>query len=136
MVRVIMGVKGTGKTKQMIELINEAAKTEAGNVVCIERGSKLTYDIHNSIRLVEASEYAIDSFDALKGFISGLYAGNYDISQIFIDSLCKIVPSDISPAVEKFLDWLEKFSETHNIKFVITISADQSLATDGISKYF
>ena len=97
MVRVIMGVKGTGKTKQMIELINEAAKTEAGSVVCIERGAKLTYDIHNSIRLVEASDYSIDSFDALKGFVCGLYAGNYDISQIFIDSLCKIVPSDITP---------------------------------------
>ncbi len=125
------GVKGTGKTKQMIELINEAAKTEAGNVVCIERGSKLTYDIHNSIRLVEASEYSIGSFDALKGFISGLYAGNYDISQIFIDSLCKIVPSEISPEVEKFLDWLENFSEKHNIKFVVTISADQALAKIG-----
>ena len=136
MVRVIMGVKGTGKTKQMIELINEAAKTEAGSVVCIERGSKLTYDIHNSIRLVEASEYAIASFEALRGFVSGLYAGNYDISQIFIDSLCKIVPSEIGPEVEKFLDWLENFSEKHDIKFVITISADQALATDGISKYF
>ena len=83
-----------------------------------------------------ASDYSIDSFDALKGFISGLYAGNYDISQIFIDSLCKIVPSDISPEVERFLDWLDSFSEKHNIKFVITISADQSLATDGISKFF
>ena len=136
MVRVIMGVKGTGKTKQMIELINEAAKTEAGSVVCIERGSKLTYDIHNSIRLVEASEYPIASFEAMKGFISGLYAGNYDITQIFIDSLCKIIPSDITPDLEKFLDWLEAFSENHNIKFVVTISADQALATDGISKYF
>ena len=131
-----MGVKGTGKTKQMIELINEAAKTEAGNVVCIERGAKLTYDIHNSIRLVEASEYPIASFEAMKGFISGLYAGNYDITQIFIDSLCKIIPSDITPDLEKFLDWLEAFSENHNIKFVVTISADQALATDGISKYF
>lgn len=94
-------------------------------MVCIERGSKLTYDIHNSIRLVEASEYNIDTFDSLKGFISGLYAGNYDISQIFIDSLCKIVPSDITPEVEKFLDWLENFSEKHGIKFVVTISADR-----------
>ena len=136
MVRVIMGVKGTGKTKQMIELINEAAKTEAGNVVCIERGSKLTYDIHNSIRLVEAEEYPIDSFAAMKGFISGLYAGNYDISQIFIDSLCKIVPSEINRDVEKFLDWAEDFSEKHNIKFVITISADQTLATEDITKFF
>ena len=85
---------------------------------------------------MEASEYSIDTFDSLKGFISGLYAGNYDISQIFIDSLCKIVPSDISPEVEKFLDWLENFSEKHSIKFVVTISADQALATDGISKFF
>ena len=136
MVRVIMGVKGTGKTKQMIELINSAVHSENGNVVCIERGPKLTYDIHYKIRLVEASHYDMSSYDFLKGFISGLYAGNYDISQIFIDSLCKIVPSDISPEVEKFLDWLENFSEKHNIKFVVTISADQALATDGISKFF
>lgn len=133
MVRVIMGVKGTGKTKQMIDLINEAAKTEAGNVVCIERGSKLTYDIHNSIRLVEASEYSIDTFDSLKGFISGLYAGNYDISQIFIDSLCKIVPSDISPEVEKFLDWLENFSEKHSIKFVVNHQCRPAAASERAS---
>lgn len=76
MVRVIMGVKGTGKTKQMIELINSAAKSEAGSVVCIEHGSKLTYDIHYQIRLVEAKEYAISSFDMLKGFISGLHASH------------------------------------------------------------
>ena len=136
MVRVIMGKKGSGKTKQVIDMINAAVQSEHGNVVCIEKGNKLTFDIHYQIRLVEASEYALDTFDALKGFISGLYAGNYDISQIFIDSLCKIVPSEISPDVEKFLDWLEKFSEKHGIKFVVTISADASLATDGISKYF
>ena len=136
MVRVIMGVKGTGKTKQMIELINEAAKSEAGSVVCIEKGSKLTFDIHNSIRLVEASDYQLDSFNTLRGFISGLYAGNYDISQVFIDSLCKIIPSEITPEVEKFLDWLEFFSEKHGVKFVVTISADAAHATDGIAKYF
>ena len=136
MVKVIMGVKGTGKTKQMVETINAAVDNENGHIVCIEKGSKLVYDIKSSVRLVEASEYNIDTFDSLKGFISGLYAGNYDISQIFIDSLCKIVPSDITPEVEKFLDWLENFSEKHGIKFVVTISADQALATDGISKFF
>ena len=135
MVRVIMGVKGTGKTKQMIELINEAARTEAGNVVCIERGSKLTYDIHNSIRLVEASDYSIDSFDALKGFISGLYAGNYDISQVFIDNLCAIVKSEDTNAIDKFLVWMDAFGESCNIKFVVTISADPESATDVMRKF-
>ncbi|MEF9976801.1 MAG: hypothetical protein RR754_08550, partial [Oscillospiraceae bacterium] len=89
MVKVIMGLKGSGKTKQMIDLINTAVASEHGNVVCIERGPKLTYDIHYKIRLVEASQYDLTSFDALKGFVSGLYAGNYDITHVFIDSLCK-----------------------------------------------
>ncbi len=137
MVRVIMGVKGTGKTKQMIELINSAVHSEHGNVVCIEKGAKLTFDIHSKIRLVESSDYNISSFEMMKGFISGLYAGNYDITHIFIDSLTKIVasePTDV--AVEQFLDWLSSFSEKNNIKFTVTISADASLATEGIKKYF
>ena len=137
MVRVIMGVKGTGKTKQMIELINSAVHSENGSVVCIERGPKLTYDIHYKIRLVEASHYDMKDFAFLKGFISGLYAGNYDTTYMFIDSLTKIVPADPGdPAVEKFLDWLNKFSDKNDIKFTVTISADASLATDGIKKYF
>ena len=137
MVRVIMGVKGTGKTKQMIELINSAVHSENGNVVCIERGPKLTYDIHYKIRLVEASQYDMCCYSFLRGFISGLYAGNYDISHVFIDSLTKIVPSDPGdPEVENFLDWLNAFGEKNNIKFTVTISADTDLATDGIKKYF
>ncbi|HJC41380.1 MAG TPA: hypothetical protein H9701_07500 [Candidatus Intestinimonas pullistercoris] len=137
MVRVIMGVKGTGKTKQMIELINTAVQNEHGNVVCIERGPKLTYDINYKIRLVEASQYDMKDFDFLKGFISGLYAGNYDITHIFIDSLTKIVPSEATDlAVEEFLDWLNDFGEDNGIKFTVTISADSSLASDGVKKYF
>ena len=136
MIRVIMGKKGAGKTKQMIEMINSAVQTEHGNVVCIERGNKLTFDIHYQIRLVESSHYDIDSYTALKGFISGLYAGNYDITHIFIDSLTKIVGGESDHETEKFLDWLNKFGERHNIKFTITISDDASLASEGIRKYF
>lgn len=137
MVRVIMGVKGTGKTKQMIELINAAAKSESGSVVCIEHGSKLTYDIHYQIRLIEAKEYALTSFDMLKGFISGLHAGNYDITQVFVESLTKLinVPAE-DPQVEHFLDWLNDFGEKNGIKFTVTISADTALASEGVKKYF
>lgn len=136
MVRVIMGVKGTGKTKQMIELINSAVHSENGNVVCIEKGAKLTFDIHSQIRLIEAGDYELANFDAMKGFISGLYAGNYDITHIFIDSLTKIIPSDAGDhVVEMFLDWLNTFGEHNGIKFTVTISADVSLAADGVKKY-
>ena len=137
MVRVIMGVRGSGKTKQLIELVNNAAHSEAGNVICIERGPKLIYDVHYKVRLVEAGQYEMKSFEFLKGFISGLYAGNFDISHIFIDSLCKIVPSQADdPQTEQFLDWLEAFSEKNGVRFTVTISADISLASEGIQKYF
>ena len=136
MIRVIMGKKGSGKTKQMINMINEAVQTEHGNVVCIEKGNKLTFDIHYQIRLVESSQYDIANYTALKGFISGLYAGNYDITHIFIDSLTKIVGGECDNDTENFLDWLSRFAEQHNIKFTITISDDESLAPEGVKKYF
>ena len=136
MVRVIMGKKGSGKTKQMIDLINSAVQTEHGNVVCIEKGEKLTFDIHYQIRLVEASQYDICSYTALKGFVSGLYAGNYDITHVFIDSLTKIVGGDTNVETENFLDWLNAFSEKNGIKFTVTISDDASLASEGVKKYF
>ena len=135
MIRVIMGKKGSGKTKQMIEMINNAVQTEHGNVVCIEKGNKLTFDIHYQIRLVEASQYNVDSYTALKGFISGLYAGNYDISHVFIDNLCKTVKRDVDKDTENFLKWLDVFGEKNDIKFTVNISADQELATDEMKKF-
>jgi energy-coupling factor transporter ATP-binding protein EcfA2 len=137
LVRVIMGVKGSGKTKQLIELVNGAAHSESGNVICIEHGPKLIYDVHYKVRLVEASQYEMISYERLKGFISGLYAGNFDISHIFIDSLCKIIPCEAdAPETEQFLDWLEAFSEKNGVRFTVTISADVALAPEGVRKYF
>ena len=136
MVRVIMGVKGTGKTKQMIDLINAAVNVENGHVLCLAKDNKLMYDIKSDIRLVAANEYTINGYDGLMGFVSGLYASNYDITHIFIDSLTKIAGGDCNVDTENFLDWLNVFSEKHNIKFTVTISDDASLASDGIKKYF
>ena len=136
MIRVIVGKKGSGKTKQVIEMINSAVDTEHGNVVCIEKGEKLMLDISHKIRLVEASDYDIADYTAMKGFVSGLYAGNYDITHIFIDSLTKIVGRECDFETEKFLDWLNNFSQKNGIKFTITISDEESLVSDGIKKYF
>ena len=137
MVRVIMGAKGSGKTKQMVELINYAAENEIGSVVCLELGRKMMFDISRNVRLVEGSEYPFESYDFLKGFVCGLYASNYDLTHVFIDSLCKIIPSEPdSPEVEEFLAWLSKFAEKNNIKFTITISADVALATEAMKAYF
>ena len=136
MVRVIMGVKGTGKTKQMIDLINAAVNVENGHVLCLAKDNKLMYDIKSDIRLVAANEYTINGYDGLMGFVSGLYASNYDITHIFINSLTKVAKVDVDVNTEKFLDWLENFSEKNGIKFTVTITADETTATDGIKKYF
>ena len=130
-----MGAKGSGKTKQLIEMINNAAKDEPGNVVCIEASRTMTYDINYHIRLIDADEYKLNSYDLLRGFISGLYAGNYDITHVFIDNLCKIVGLEIGSEVEAILNWLDVFGEKNGIKFTVTISADPAAATEGMQKY-
>jgi hypothetical protein len=136
MVKIIMGLKGSGKTKQLIDLVNAAVEQEHGDVVCIEKGQKLTYDIPHAVRLIEASDYGFTSYEFLRGFISGLHAGNYDVTHVFIDSLLKIIDRPLDLKAEEFVDWCESFSEREHVKFTITISADATLATDGMTKYF
>ncbi len=136
MVKVIMGLQGHGKTKQIIEMANQAVVNETSSVICIERGNKLTYDISHKVRLVDVSNYPITSYERLKSFICGLYSGNYDISDVFIDSLFKVAKSDSIEECENFLSWLDEFGAENKINFITTISADDSKATDTIKKYF
>ena len=136
MVKVIMGLKGSGKTKQLIEAINTAIHTETGSMICIEKGNKLTFDIDYRVRLIESSDYQLGSYTFLKGFISGLHAGNFDVTHIFIDSLYKISCSDDTAETEEFLAWCEDFGRVNSMQFTITISADVNSASDAIKKYF
>jgi hypothetical protein len=126
---------GAGKTKQLIDLVNEAVNTEHGNVICIERKPELTFNVHHDIRLVAASEYEVSSIEAFKGFISGMYAGNYDITHIFVDNLCKIVNNFDAVEIERFLNWLDLFGTRNSLKFTVTISERPELDTEGIRKY-
>ena len=134
MVRLIMGANGAGKTKQLIDLIHNAVEAENGSVVCMEPSADMTYNISYNVRLVNASEYSVDSFECLRGFISGLYAGNYDISHVFVDNLGKIAGSELKD-VEEFLAWLDRFSEKNSVKFTVTISASEDMATEGLRHY-
>ena len=135
MVRLIMGTAGAGKTKQLIELIHASVEAEKGSVVCIEPGADMTYDVNYNVRLVNAGEYDLNSFECLRGFVSGLYAGNYDISHVYVDNLCKITRDNNVNETEKFLNWLERFSEKNMVKFTVTLSADADTATDGMRHY-
>ena len=90
MINLIPGKKGTGKTKILVDSIKKAAENATGNVVCIERGMQLTYDLPHNVRLADAEEYGINSFDSFYGFVAGLMAGNYDIQEVFVDGILKI----------------------------------------------
>ena len=137
MVKVFMGHPGSGKTKHLIDLVNNAVENESGNVVCIELGQKLRFDLNHNAKLVDITEYDFQgSFETLSAFVSGMYAGNYDITHIFIDSTLKIAGTDDVAAIEDFLGRLDAFSEKTGVKFTVSLSTDVSRATDKIKKYF
>ena len=91
MVKLIMGVKGSGKTKRLVEMVREALAAESGDVICIEKDKKLTYDIPYQARLIDTGDYGINSYDLFRGFLCGIHSGNYDITHFFIDNFYKIV---------------------------------------------
>ncbi len=137
MVKVFMGLPGSGKTKHLIDLVNNAVENESGNVVCIELGQKLRFDLNHNAKLVDITEYDFQgSFETLMAFVNGMYAGNYDITHIFIDSTLKIVGSDDLAAIEDFLARLDAFSEKTGVKFTVSLSTDVERASDKIKKYF
>lgn len=136
MVKLIMGLKGSGKTKTLVELVKRAVEEENGDVVCIEKDKKLTYDIPYTCRLIHASDYNIGSYDFLRGFLSGLHAGNYDITHVFIDNFFKMLDDTSNEKLEEFLRWLEDFGAKEDIKFTISATADPANASEVVKKFF
>ena len=134
MVKLIAGKKGSGKTKKLIDSINQAVESAQGDVVCIEYGQKLTYDLPHRVRLVDSKEYGISNSDMLKGLLSGLHAGNYDITNVYIDNLYKTIGNDRA-AGEEFIIWCAKFAEANFMEITITVSDDPAQASDEIKTY-
>ena len=132
MIHVIMGLKGSGKTKKLLDSIHDAVAEARGDVVCIEYGKKLTYDVSYKVRLVDSKEYGINSSEMLKGFLSGLHAGNFDITHVFIDNLYKTIGN---AAGEEFVTWCAKFAADNEMEITMTISDDPADAPDGIKQY-
>ena len=135
MVKIIMGLKGSGKTKKLVEMVREAVNLEHGDVVCIEKEKKLTFDIPYQARLIDAGDYGIGDYDLLKGFVSGLHAGNYDITHIFIDNFFKLAGDKSPEKLEDFVCWLEKFSERENVEFVLSVSAAVETAGERVKAH-
>ena len=145
MIQLIVGGKGSGKTKKMIDMINDSAKTTPGNIVCIEKSMKLTYDIDHAARLIDVDEYKISGYDMLYGFIAGILAGNYDIVEVYLDDVVVAIVEVYLDGVLKLgnhdLDGLGKLLDELNVlagdgvKVVVTVSADMDVLPESVKKY-
>ena len=134
MISLIIGNKGTGKTKRLIDMTNSAADNSRGNVVCVEKGQKLTYDLSHSVRLVDTEIYGINGYGELYGFLSGICAGNFDVTDIFVDATLKIGGRDYDELIA-FLDRISVLAEESNTRFVFTISCDMQDLPEGIHHF-
>lgn len=122
MVKLIVGLKGTGKTKTLIELVNKATEESKGSVICIEKGNKLIHDITNKARLIGTDSFMVNDAQALYGFLAGITASNHDITDIFIDSALKICGNDMA-AFTTFVKEVDKLSAAEGYSCVMTVSA-------------
>jgi len=134
MIKLIVGNKGSGKTKTLINMANDAVKNSTGNVVVVEKGLKLTYDIDHAARLVDTEEYQVSGFSCLYGFLAGLMAGNYDITNIFVDATLKIGGQDKN-ALAGMVDRLAGLAQEHKVELVFTVSCDLSELPDVLKGY-
>ena len=134
MLKLIIGVKGTGKTKALINLVNAASADSKGDVVCIEKGAKLRFDVKSSVRLIDTEEYFVADAEALYGFIAGIFASNHDITDLFVDSALKICQDDAA-AFDAFVDLVAKLAEKLNVNIVMTSSIPVDEASAIVNKY-
>ena len=133
MITLILGKKGSGKTKTMVDMINAGTKTTTGNVVVIEKGMKLTYDIDHKARLVDMDEYKVAGADMFYGFVAGVLAGNYDITELYIDGILTVLNKDLD-ALGKVLAGLDAIAGD-SLKLVVTVSADEAELPESVKKY-
>lgn len=134
MLKLIIGVKGTGKTKTLINLVNGALEVTKGDVVCIEKGVKLRYDIKPTARLIDVEEYMVSDAQSLYGFVAGILASNHDVTDLFIDSTLKICKGDV-PAFETLVVELDKLVTKIGLNMTMTVSMPEDEASETIRKF-
>ena len=121
MIKIIIGKKGSGKTKLLVDMVNEAAKVSLGNVVCIEKGDTLTYSVTHKARLIDADAFGIKGYGEYYGMVAGIKSGNHDVTHIFGDATLRIGTRDY----EELCAFFERISKIEDVEFIFTVSADK-----------
>lgn len=135
MIKIHIGLKGSGKTKKIIDDVNMAINAEKGNVVCITEGNRLIHDIDRSVRMVNTEQFDIKNFDMFTGMLCGIIAQDFDVTHIFIDSVFKSVPKADMSNIDELISALENLDKKFNVSFTLMISADAAEATELTKKY-
>lgn len=139
MIQIILGDKGSGKTKRLIDLVNESLKNEHGDIIFIDDDKRYMYDLRHEIRFVDASEYPVGkkaTANEMLGFICGILSVNFDITLIAMDAFMKLVRTPLdAPEMAEFFDKLEKLSEAHHCNFLLSVSAAEDAVPDFVQKY-
>ena len=134
MIHLIIGRKGSGKTKALIEAVNQRAVESKGNVICLEKELKLTYDLNYAVKLIDVVEYQVADFTTFYGFIAGLLACNYDITDIFVDNILSMCGKDLE-GLGGLLDRLSVLLKEHEAAITLTVSADREELPESVKKY-
>ena len=134
MLKLIIGVKGTGKTKTLINLVNGALEVTKGDVVCIEKGVKLRYDIKPTARLIDVEEYNVTDAQSLYGFVAGILASNHDVTDLFVDNTLKICRGDVA-ALETMVLALDQLVAKVGLNMTMTVSMPDSDVSEALRKF-
>ena len=121
MIKIIIGRKGSGKTKLLVDMVNEAAKVSLGNVVCIEKGDTLTYSVTHKARLIDADSFGISGYGEYYGMVAGIKSGNHDVTHIFGDATLRIGTRDY----DELCAFFERIAKIDDVEFIFTVSADK-----------
>lgn len=135
MIKIHIGLKGSGKTKKLIDAVNNAINDEKGNVVCITEGNRLMHDIDRKVRMVDTESFDVENLDMFAGMLCGIMAQDFDVTHIFIDSIFKSVPKASVADMDAFLEKVEKLEKDCNVSITMMVSVEESAATDKMKKY-
>ena len=133
MIQLIVGNEGKGKTTKLLEKVNSEIKEASGNIVYLDKNTKHMYELNNKVRMIDVSQYMVESADEFVGFVSGIISQDHDLQQMYFDSFLKIsclVDKDISATIAK----LEKISEAQNVDFILSVSLDEGELPEAVKK--
>ncbi|NLF20860.1 MAG: hypothetical protein GX588_05570 [Clostridiaceae bacterium] len=135
MVKLIVGGKGSGKSRRLVNDLNTQAENPENNIICILRGDRLDQYVKYRVRMIDIDQYPVSNFDELLSFIAGLNARDYDITHIYIDSITKVVRTDDQEALARFLAALEGMSEDKHFDAEITYSCEPGDLSESVRKF-